>query len=114
MSSDKNLDDKIMKKLTTIATITLCTICITSCSTFKSFSRSDIMAIQPGMTKQEIMKKFGKPDFRSFDKDTEILEFNAGYVTSSEYYTMVKVRFENDKVVGMESYPLITKKKQFK
>lgn len=86
-----------MKKLTTIATITLCTICITSCSTFKSFSRSDIMAIQPGMTKQEIMKKFGKPDFRSFDKDTEILEFNAGYVTSSEYYTMVKCDLKTPK-----------------
>lgn len=55
------------------------------------------MAIQPGMTKQEIMKKFGKPDFRSFDKDTEILEFNAGYVTSSEYYTMVKCDLKTPK-----------------
>ena len=103
-----------MKKSIIIAIITLCITCITSCGVFKSFSKSDLMAIQPGMTKQEIMHKFGKPEFLSFDKDTEILVFNAGYVTSSEYYTMVKVRFENDKVVGMESYPLVTKENKFK
>lgn len=103
-----------MKKSIIIAAITLCITCITSCGVFKSFSKSDLMAIQPGMTKQEIMHKFGKPEFRSFDTDTEILVFNAGYVTSSEYYTMVKVRFENDKVVGMESYPLVTKENKFK
>ena len=91
---------------TIITTVVLFMACMTSCSSLKLVSRSDIMSVQAGMTKQEIIQKFGKPDFRSFAGNVETLDFNAGYVSSSDYYTIVRVQFENDKVIGMESFPM--------
>lgn len=100
-----NKKDMNMRK-TIITTVVFCAAFLTSCSTLGMYSKSDIMSVQAGMTKQEIIQKFGKPDFRSFADNVETLDFNAWYVSSSDYYTIVRVRFENDTVVGMESFPL--------
>lgn len=92
-----------MRKLKGIIAITLMASLLAACSMLKFVSMKDIMSIEPGMSKQQVIDKLGEPSLRFFEDGYEELGFNLGHVNSPNYYTITHIRFENNKVVSMAS-----------
>lgn len=76
---------------------------LTSCSSLFYDLRSDVLQnIQKGMSKQEVSKLLGEPQFRRFDRDFDEWEYSK--CISGNGYTTIIVSFEDGKVVGMDSF----------
>lgn len=75
---------------------------ITGCSTTSFFSNNDSLdKIRPGMTQSEVSHILGKPKFRRFNYDIEEWEYRKWI---SNYDAVIIVRFDEGKVVAMDSF----------
>lgn len=76
---------------------------LTSCSGLFYDLKSDVLHnIQKGMSKQEVSKLLGEPQFRRFDRDLDEWEYSK-YISGNGYTTII-LSFENGKVVAMDSF----------
>lgn len=88
-----------MKKIQ-VTLFLLLAIVFSSCFSSK-ISYDHMERIHRGMFSEGVIAILGKPSYRSFDDNGEILEFR-----STEYGTakVIKIRFMDNKVVEMKSY----------
>lgn len=77
-----------------------------SCSALKPVTTKNIMSITPGMSRDQVIDKLGNPSFRKFDANVETLDFNAGFVNGTSFYTIYRIVLEDGKVVSMDSFPM--------
>lgn len=76
---------------------------LTSCSGLFYDLKSDVLHnIQKGMSKQEVSKLLGEPQFRRFDRDLDEWEYSKNIYGNG--YTTIIVNFEDGKVVAMDSF----------
>jgi len=75
---------------------------LASCTTMRSVQEK-VMAVEKGMTKDQVLRILGTPTARNFTDDYEELEFR---FVDSLYGTVkvVVVEFDNGRVVGMDSF----------
>lgn len=77
---------------------------LTSCSgLFYDVKADALRSVQKGMTKQEVTRLLGEPQFRRFDRDLDEWEYSK--MVAGSGYTTIIVSFEEDKVVAMDSFP---------
>lgn len=74
---------------------------LVSCVTTK-VSSIDIMSIRKGMTMDEILQMYDKPDYRRFNEQGEEWEYHTANVWKGN--KIILVQFENERVVGMDSF----------
>lgn len=97
-----------MRKLKQILFILTISATLSSCSvTLGRGSHNALMEVNKGMTKEEVNKLFGQPDFRRFDSDLEQWEYQRGRIGSFTKYLIIE--FENDTVRSMDSFNEISK-----
>lgn len=75
-----------------------------SCSVFLGINGDILNKLHKGMSKQEVSDLLGQPEFRRFDQDWEEWEFKK-HLSSSSDVTIIVVRFEDDRVISMDSFP---------
>lgn len=75
-----------------------------SCSVFLGINGDILNKLHKGMGKQEVSELLGQPEFRRFDQDWEEWEFKK-HLSSSSDITIIVVRFEDDRVISMDSFP---------
>ncbi len=92
-----------MKQIKILALLVIVSISMSSCGIFSnSFLKNrDMMAIEKGMTKNEILRLVGDPDFRNFDNELE----EWIYVKSNKELI---IGFYNNLVETMNTYPIGT------
>ena len=77
-----------------------------SCSSLFYDAKADVMnSIQKGMSRQEVTKILGTPEYRRFDRDIEEWEYSrvlSGKCIISR--TQIVVTFEGGRVVAMDSF----------
>lgn len=61
------------------------------------------MKVEEGMSKQEIAKIFGTPEFRRFDRGMEEWEYRKLILVTGEVKVTV-ITFEDGKVCGMNTF----------
>lgn len=66
-------------------------------------SMNKIMQVQEGMSKQEIAKIFGTPDYRRFNRGIEEWEYRTLSVVTALYKVTV-IAFEDGRVSGMNTF----------
>lgn len=66
-------------------------------------SMNKLMKVEEGMSKQEITKIFGTPDYRRFDRGIEEWEYRSLSVVTGEYKVTV-ITFDDGRVSGMDTY----------
>lgn len=66
-------------------------------------STSQLMKVEEGMSRQEITKIFGTPEFRRFDRGIEEWEYRKLIVLTGEVKVTV-ITFDDGKVSGMNSF----------
>lgn len=66
-------------------------------------STSQLMKVEEGMSKQEITKIFGTPEFRRFDRGMEEWEYRKLILVTGEVKVTV-ITFEDGKVCGMNTF----------
>lgn len=77
---------------------------LTSCAgVFYDLKSDALRNVQKGMTKQEVARLLGEPQFRRFDRDLDEWEYSKNVLGNG--YTTIIVSFEDDKVVAMDSFP---------
>lgn len=82
-------------------------ITLSSCSvTPGSIHHSALMDINKGMTKGEINKLIGQPNFRRFDNNLEQWEYQKGGLGHTKYLI---IEFQNDTVKSLDSFNEISK-----
>ena len=91
-----------MKKIHIILFFTLWVIA-SSCSTYY-VSNKQVMEVQQGMSRQNVERILGKPDYRRFDGNTEEWEFHR--VSSVLYGNSIKiiVYFADGRVTSMDTF----------
>lgn len=62
-----------------------------------------LMKVQGGMSRQEISKIFGTPEYRRFDRGMEEWEYRSLSLISGEYKVVV-ITFEDGRVSGMDTF----------
>lgn len=62
-----------------------------------------LMKVQEGMSRQEISKIFGTPEYRRFDRGMEEWEYRSLSLISGEYKVVV-ITFEDGRVSGMDTF----------
>ena len=68
-------------------------------------SMNKIMKVQEGMSRQEVSKLFGTPDFRRFDREIEEWEYREASGVPGEWKVVV-ITFDGDKVISMNTFTL--------
>lgn len=97
-----------MRKFKLILFILTTSSVLSSCSvTLGSGSHNALMKASKGMTKEEVNKLFGPPDFRRFENDLEQWEYQKGGIGSFTKYLIIE--FENDTIKSMDSFNEISK-----
>lgn len=97
-----------MRKFKLILFILTISSVLSSCSvTLGSGSHNALMKVSKGMTKEEVNKLFGQPDFRRFENDLEQWEYQKGGIGSFTKYLIIE--FENDTIKSMDSFNEISK-----
>ncbi|MBC8592224.1 outer membrane protein assembly factor BamE [Oscillospiraceae bacterium N12] len=66
---------------------------------------NNIMKVQEGMSRQEVSKLFGTPDFRRFDREIEEWEYREASGVPGEWKVVV-ITFDGDKVISMNTFTL--------
>lgn len=66
-------------------------------------STSQLMKVEEGMSRQEITKIFGTPEFRRFDRGMEEWEYRKLIVLTGDVKVTV-ITFEDGKVCGMNTF----------
>ena len=89
-----------MKKILAICLIAALTL-LTSCASLYP-STKKFMAVEKGMTKSEVTKCLGHPQYRSFDRDIEIWEFRALLLSGNT--SVAIVHFIDGKVERMDTF----------
>lgn len=88
-----------MKKsqiLMSLLLVILLSSCYASRITYENLS-----IIQRGMSSKEVIAIMGKPSYRSFDEESEMLEFRT---SESSIAGVVNIWFVDDRVTKMKSY----------
>ncbi len=86
-----------MKKIKYLTILLLIGFSLSSCTMWR-LSNRNMMNIRPGMTKTEIKRMLGNPEYRNFDRETE----EWVYVTVDKNLI---VGFYNDLVESLNTYP---------
>ena len=84
--------------------ILLVLLALLNCSCITSrygFNASQLQKIQLGMNLAEVKSILGEPNYRNLNKESEEWEFRALGTTG---WSVVKIKFEGDKLVKMKSY----------
>lgn len=81
----------------------LFTVLVTSCGIYNNygFDYKQLSSIERGMTLEEVSAALGKPVFRDFNDEGEVLTFRA---LGAPGWSVVKVWFKEGKVIEMKSY----------
>lgn len=81
----------------------LFTVLVTSCGIYNhyGFDYKQLSSVEKGMTLEEVSAALGKPAFRDFNNEGEVLTFRA---LGAPGYSVVKVWFKDGKVTEMKSY----------
>lgn len=96
-----------MRKMKQILWLAAIGVTLNSCSvTLSSIHHSALMDINKGMTKEDINKLIGQPDFRRFDNNLEQWEYQQGGLGLTKYLI---IEFENDTVKSLDSFNEISK-----
>lgn len=66
-------------------------------------SMNKLMKVQEGMSKQEIIRIFGTPEYRRFDRGIEEWEYRSLSMVTGEYKVTV-ITFDDGRVSGMDTY----------
>lgn len=76
---------------------------VSSCSIYNhyGYDYKQLSSLKPGMTFEEVTAVLGKPSFRDFNDEGEILTFRA---LGTPGWSVVKVKFQEGKVTEMKSY----------
>ncbi len=83
----------------------ICIFIMSACSNV-FYPQSDALEkIKMGMTPQEVTKLLGKPDYRRISYDLEEWEYQKLRSVLDSKPTTVIVRFENERLVYMDSFP---------
>lgn len=91
-----------MKKQTFLAlSLTICSLFLSGCASLTG--NSAITKIEKGMTKKEIVKLLGEPDFRRFDDQYEEWEYKKTHPLTQETKIII-VDFINERVSHMNSF----------
>lgn len=90
---------------TKLLLLIICMVTLVSCGIMK-LSRDAMMEVEKGMHKTEVVNLLGQPDYRRFDKDWEEWEYRNAY-------TVLIIRMEDDRVVGMDSFNTDELKQQY-
>lgn len=61
---------------------------IASCSTAGVIGRQDFLALEPGMTKAEVISRLGEPGNRTFRDSVEALHYCRTGLATDEYFTV--------------------------
>lgn len=78
---------------------------LTSCSSlFYELKADSLQNIEKGMSKQDVTKILGEPQYRRFDRDLDEWEYTKGIAGVVGDATII-VSFEDNKVVAMDSFP---------
>lgn len=72
-----------------------------SCQTMGFFTSKDMMAIEKGMTRQEVYKRLKNPDYRSFTDDEEDWEYRLADGRR------MRITFYKEKVIALDTYTLL-------
>lgn len=77
-----------------------------SCSSLFYDAKVDVLnSIQKGMSRQEVTKILGTPEYRRFDRDIEEWEYSRVLSGKSNISrTQIVVTFEGGRVVAMDSF----------
>lgn len=94
-----------MKVLNRLGIFLLLSGLLWSCSSSLTFrGRQNLLSgVEAGMTKEEILKLLGEPDFRRFDGNFQEWEYRKVHALTGEK-TIVFVNFERNRVVSVDSY----------
>lgn len=77
---------------------------LASCSSMFYPKANALDAIKQGMTQEEVTKLLGRPDFRRIDYGLEEWEYRKLFSPLDSDYTTVIVRFEDGRLVYMDSF----------
>ena len=77
---------------------------LASCSSMFYPKANALDAIRQGMTQEEVTKLLGRPDFRRIDYGLEEWEYRKLFSPLDSDYTTVIVRFEDGRLVYMDSF----------
>lgn len=90
-----------MKKISVIVGLMFVILLMGSCTSLNTPIKS-MMAIEKGMSKDEVLKHLGRPSYRSFDDELEIWEFRTLLVTGNT--SVVTVYFLDNAVNRMDTH----------
>ena len=95
-----------MKTIRLIIAGLVMTMGFTSCSSLFYDAKADVLnSIQKGMSRQEVTKILGTPEYRRFDRDIEEWEYSRVLSGKSNITrTQIVVTFEGGRVVAMDSF----------
>ncbi|MBQ9668863.1 MAG: outer membrane protein assembly factor BamE [Prevotella sp.] len=85
-----------------ILTMMMLTTMVSACGTLMSTMSERSARIEQGMTKDEVQKALGKPDYRRFDRDREQWEYRQ-HLLNGDHDVML-VDFEDGRVVSLDSF----------
>lgn len=95
-----------MKTIRLIIAGLVMTMGFSSCSSLFYDAKVDVLnSIQKGMSRQEVTKILGTPEYRRFDRDIEEWEYSRVLSGKSNISrTQIVVTFEGGRVVAMDSF----------
>jgi hypothetical protein len=91
-----------MKKSKHALLLTIIAVILSACGSSRSL-KDRLLAINQGMSKEQVISALGKPDFRRFADNREEWEYNKGGIISN-FLSVVIVVFEDGKVSSLDSF----------
>jgi outer membrane protein assembly factor BamE (lipoprotein component of BamABCDE complex) len=91
-----------MEKIKKLLILVIVTVTMISCGTTYTLSEKNLLKIQPGMSKENVSNVLGHPNLRRFDTSVEEWEYVYSPILGDDKIIIVK--FQNGKVVGMDSF----------
>ena len=91
-----------MKTIKQISLIAVLSAMLSSCGSLFKTVADQAAAIQPGMSKQEVVNILGQSRYKSLDRNFEQWEYRTQLNNGD--FDVVKIEFKDGRVIRMDSY----------
>ena len=91
-----------MKTIKQLSLIAVLSAMLCSCGSLFKTVADQAAAIQPGMSKQEVINILGPSRYKSLDRNYEQWEYRTQLNNGD--FDVVKIEFKDDRVIRMDSY----------